>query len=181
MPSQKNVDQLQSINDKMQSAKNVIFTAYPGLDVATQTEMRAKVKEAGGEILVQKNNLLRLAVKNKLNDLPQDVDEALNGPTAVVYGYEDAVSATKAIVEFQKDHEQLLIKVGLLMGEEGQTNQVLSEAQIKDLAKLPGRQELLATLVNRLNSPIQGFANVLSGNLRGLVTVLSAIKDQKAA
>ena len=180
MPSQQNIDQLQQINDKLAQAKCIVFADYSGLNVSEQNELRAKIVEAGGEFTISKNTLLKLALKNKSKDLPQETYDALNGPTSIVYGYEDAVSATKVLVQFSKEHEALELKVGILTGVDDQPNQFLDIDAITNLATLPSRDELRARVVAQLNSPISGFVNVLSGNLRGLVQVLGAIKDQKS-
>ena len=66
----------------------------------------------------------------------------------------------------------------LLGGVLGQ--QVMNAAEVKALAKIPSKEQLLGQLVGTLNAPISGFVNVLAGNLRGLVNVLNAVKEQKA-
>jgi len=180
MPNQKNIDAVKAIGEDLSKAKTVVFANYIGLKVSDQTELRNKIRETGGSFAVQKNNLVRLAVKKKMGEVPAALDEVLNGPTAVLYGFDDPVTATKALVEFAKTNENLKIKAGVLMGETEGTDKVLSLAEVNSLASLPSREELLGQLVNRLNSPIQGFANVLSGTLRSLVQVLNAVKDQKS-
>lgn len=180
MPNAKNLKQLEEIKATLSGAQSVVIADYTGLNSAAQTELRAKIKEAGGEMKVQKNTLLKIALKDRL-EVTGELDEALNGPTAVFYGLKDAVSAVKALIDFTKVNEALKIKAGVLAGSEGQSDKVMTVKDIENLSKLPTRQELLAQLVTRLNSPIQGFANVLSGNLRGLVTVLDAVRKQKAA
>jgi large subunit ribosomal protein L10 len=179
MPNTKNIDQVKSINQKLDQAKNVVLLDYKGLDVAAQTELRAKVVEAGGEFTVQKNTLIKIALTEKAGDLPQTITDALNGPTAVLYGYEDPVSATKAVVDFTKTNEALQIKAGVLTAEAGQPWSFLSLDQIKNLASLPSKDELRARVVGQLQAPIAGFVNVMAGNIRGLVNVLNAVKDQK--
>jgi large subunit ribosomal protein L10 len=180
MPNQQNVDQLTAIKESLSKAQNVIIVDYSGLNVATQTDLRAKIKEAGGEMAVTKNTLVALALKDRLVEgLPRGLEEALRGPNATIYSFQDPVSATKAIVDFAKTNENLEIKMGLLVGQDGNPDQIMTKEQILDLAKLPGKQELLAMLVSRLNSPIVGFVNVLQGNIRGLVYALEAIRKQK--
>jgi large subunit ribosomal protein L10 len=179
MPSQKNIDQLVQIKEKLDKSQNLIIADYAGLDSAAQTDLRAKIKAAGGEFTVTKNRLVKLAIKNRLNDVPTDLDKALEGPNATVYGFSDPVMVTKVLVEFAKDHETLKLKLGLMAGRDGAHDQVLTGEQIQSLAELPGRPELLARLVGQLNAPIYGFVNVLAGNTRKLVYVLAAIRDQK--
>lgn len=180
MPSQQNLQILKDTADKIARSKNIIIVEYQGLDVKSQVELRANLKKAGGELNVTKNRLIKIALKDRLKDMPELLDTALNGPSAIVFGYDDAVAATKAIIDFAKNHETLKTKVGILMAESADaTDKVLTPAEIEALSKLPGRQELLTMLVIQLQSPIQGFYNVLKGNLSGLARVLNAIKDQK--
>jgi large subunit ribosomal protein L10 len=181
MPSQQNIDQLTAIKANVEKSQNVIIADYSGLSVKDQTDLRAKLKDAGGELAVNKNRLLTLALKDRLKDLPETVTKTLEGPNATLYSYTDPVSATKVLVEFAKDHESLTVKMGVMLGQEGSPDQVLTKDQVIALAKLPGRQELLAMLVSRLNAPISGLVNVLAGPTRNLVYVLNAIKDKQNA
>jgi large subunit ribosomal protein L10 len=180
MPSKQNIDQLAKINEKLDKAQNLIIADYSGIDVAAQTDLRAKVTAAGGEFVVSKNRLVVLALKQKLHELPESLESALEGHNATLYGFSDPVSATKVLVEFAKDHESLAIKLGLMMGEGDTPAQVLSPEDIQNLAKLPGKPELLAKLVGQLNAPIYGIVNVMAGNLRKVLYVLTAIKDSKS-
>jgi large subunit ribosomal protein L10 len=181
MPSQQNIDSVAQITEQLQSAKAVIIADYSGLNVADQTTLRAKIKAAGGTFSVAKNRLFMLAIKNKLGQLPQDLEQALQGPNAIMFALDDAVAATKALVEFAKDHEALEVKIGILAGTEAGQDKVITLDEVKALANLPGRDQLIAQLVGQLNAPIVGFVNVLSGNTRKLVYALKAIQDQKAA
>lgn len=173
MPSQKNLDRLQELSDKIASSKAVIFTDYSGLSMADQTELRQKIAETGGTFSVSKNTLLRIILKGKFKELPDEVDTILNGPTAVVIADEDAVSSTKALAEFIKDHERPSIKIGLM------EDKVLTVEDVTALSKLPGREQLLATLLAQLNAPAQNLVGVLSASMRNLVYVLQAINTQK--
>jgi len=179
MPSQQNIDLLKDTTDKITRSKNVVIVEYQGLSVKEQVTLRAAIKAAGGELNVTKNRLVKIALKNRLKDLTDDLEAALNGPSAVVFGYDDAVAATKAIMDFAKTHDVLKPKVGVLMAEGEATDKVLTAAEIEALAKLPGKQELLTMLVVTLKSPIQGLHTVLKGNLSGLARVLEAIRKQK--
>jgi large subunit ribosomal protein L10 len=182
VPSQKNLDAVKAIDEKLKKCKNIILVNPEGLSVAAQTELRRLVKEAGGEYTVHKNTLLKVTLKNRAKSLPEDVFNALEGPTAVVYGNEDAVSATKVTVNFAKEHEDsFVIKVGVLAGEGDNPHTFLDLSAINNLATLPGRDELRARLVGQLGSPISGFVNVLAGNIRGLAYVLKARQEQLAA
>lgn len=181
MPNQENLEAVKIIDEKIKQSQNLLFIDYAGLNVADQTTLRQEAKKIGGEFTVQKNTLVALTLKQNTKDLPDTVYAALNGPTAVIYGYEDAVGVTKLAVSFAKDHEDAFkIKAGVLTGTADTPYQALDIDGIKKLATLPGRDELRAKLVGTLNAPISGLVNVMAGNLRGLVQVLNARKQQLA-
>lgn len=162
---------VQEIAEKITNAKSVVITDYRGLNVSEVTELRKQLREAGVEYKVLKNTMVRFAAEKAgiegLNDI-------LKGPTAVAFGLEDAVSPAKVLVDFAKDHEALEIKAGVL------DNNVLSIEEVKNLAEIPPREVLLSMVLRGMQGPISGFVNVLQGNIRNLVYVLSAIQDQKA-
>lgn len=157
--------------EKLTSSKSVVVTDYKGLDVASITELRKQLREVGVEYKVIKNTLGRIAAKKAEWE---DLKHMFVGPTAVAFGIEDAVSPAKVLVDFAKDHEKLEIKGGALNGE------VISLEKVKSLADIPPREVLLSKVLAGMKSPINGLANVLQGNLRGLVQVLNQIKEQKA-
>lgn len=157
--------------ERLNAAKSVVVTDYMGLDVATITELRQKMREAGVEYKVVRNTLARLAAKNV--DM-EDINQFFVGPTAIAFGTEDAVSPAKVLVDFAKDHDQLEIKGGALNGN------IISLEKVKSLADIPSREVLLAKALASMKAPITGLVNVLQGNMRGLVQVLNQIKEQKA-
>jgi large subunit ribosomal protein L10 len=161
---------VKEIQEKLKEAKSLVVTDYIGLDVAEMTELRAKLREAGVDYKVVKNTLARIAANN--SDL-SELNEFFNGPTAVAFGIEDVVAPAKILDEFAEDHEVLEIKGGYLNGE------IISKEKVESLAKIPSRDELLGKAFASMKAPITGFVNVLNGNLRNFVNVLSQIKDQK--
>ncbi len=169
MPSQKNVHGLAEIKHHLATAKAVILANYAGLSVADQTTLRAKLSVAGGQFMVAKNNLLAIALAEKLGELPKEVEAVLNGPTAVIFAEEDAVMAAKALTEFAKDKELPQIKLGLL------DDKILSVNEIQALSKLPSREQLLATLLAQLQAPAQALVRQLATPAQLLVYALDAI------
>lgn len=169
MPNTKNQSQTKDLQAALAASKAVIIANYAGLDVASQTELRRLISESGGKFAVAKNTLLKIALTEKLGQLSDDASKALEGPTAVLWANDDAVVPTKALVKFVEGHDLPEIKIGFLDG------QVLSKQDILNLAKLPGKQELLGMLVGQLNAPISSFAQVLRANLQNLVYVIDAI------
>ncbi len=163
---------IEEIKEKIQNAQSIVLVDYRGLNVEQLTELRSKYRGAGVDYKVYKNTMMRFAFK----DLGlEDFNEYLKGPSAVAFGYDDPVSAAKVTSEFMKDNDKLEIKAGIVDGK------IIDVKGIDDLAKLPSREVLVAQVLGGLNSPIQGFANVLQGTVRSLVTVLSAIAEEKTA
>ncbi|MBI3954468.1 50S ribosomal protein L10 [Candidatus Collierbacteria bacterium] len=174
MPSQKNIHQLGDISKSLTDAKAVILTDYSGLSVAAQSNLRNKIRDSGGIFTVAKNNLLRLALKDKFDSLPRDIEDVLQGPTAVMFALDDAVTSAKALMEFVKENELPQVKIGLL------EDKILTKDEIIALSKLPGREQLLATLMAQLNAPMSGFVRQISAPMQRLVYALTAINNTKS-
>ncbi|MCD1146565.1 50S ribosomal protein L10 [Peptoniphilus sp. KCTC 25270] len=167
---QSKIGLVDEIKEKIENAHSIVLVNYRGLTVEAVTELRKQLRENGVDYRVYKNTMMRRA----FNDLSfEGLDEYLVGPSAIAFGMEDAVAPAKIISEFAKDNEAIEIKAGVVDGK------VIDVAGIEALAKLPPREVLIAQVLGGLNSPIQGFANVLQGNLRGLATVMNAIKEKK--
>lgn len=176
MPSTKNQSQLELLKSALTESKAVILTDYAGMTVLAQNQLKKAVKEAGGQFNVVKNTLLALALKDRVKELNEDALKALEGPTAILLtGESDPVSPTKALAKFISENELPTIKIGVL------DDKILSVNEVKNLAKLPGREELLGQLVGQLNAPISGFAQVLRANLQNLVFAVDAIRRSKVA
>ena len=172
MPAKYKVEEVKELREKLARSQAVFVAEYRGLTVAQMTEVRAKVRAAGGEMRVAKNTLMSIALKEE--GFP--VAEELNlGPNVYTLAYEDAVAVAKALQDFAKEkmNKALQIKGGLL----GQS--VLSPEQVTALAELPSREQLIAQVVGTIAAPLRGLVTVLSGPSRGLVTCLSQLKEKK--
>lgn len=163
---------VEKVAKRLADAEISILVDYKGLDVQAVTDVRAKLREAGVEMEVVKNTLLNLASKGTDSELMADF---YKGPNAIVTSATDPVAPAKILVDFAKDNEKLEIKAAALSGK------LLSPEDIKQLAKMPSKEELLAQLVYTLNAVPTSFVNVLAGVPRAFVNVLSAIKDQQEA
>lgn len=176
MPSEKILEQkkqqVSEMIDKFQRAASGVLVDYRGLTVEEDTKLRAELRQAEVEYAVVKNTLTRFAADEVgFNEF----DPILNGPTALALSFSDVVAPAKILVEYSKKNEKLEIKGGFIEGK------VVSIDEINALASLPSKDVLVAKLLGSMKSPIQGFANVLNGNLSGLARVLQAIADKKAA
>lgn len=161
---------LAELNDLLSRSEIVIFTNYQGLKAKEVDAVRSEIEPSDSKYLVTKNTLLQLAVKQAGLDI---VNSIFDQPLACVFGFSDQVATAKALVKAIKTHEALEILGGVVDGA------IVGESDIRALALLPGRDELLAKLVGSIASPLSGLVSVLSGNLRGLVSVLNQYQLSK--
>lgn len=166
MPSQKNQAQLEVVKTKLSQSKSAVIVDYSGTSVSDQTNLRAALKEAGGEMLVTKNTLIDLAIgRGKLS-------ESLAGMNALILSYDDEVAAIKAVFKFHQDHDKLKMKQGYL------DQKILSAEQVEALSQMPGKEEQMAILISRLQGPSRGLVNVLQAGTRDLLYALKAIASK---
>jgi large subunit ribosomal protein L10 len=158
--------------EKLKLAKAAFLADYRGLNVEQANALRRKLQAIGVEYRVVKNTLLRLAAKDTAVAC---LDEHLVGPTAIALVTEDPVAPAKALIEFAKQNNVFELKAGMLNGK------LLAAADIKALAELPSREELLAKMLGSMSAPATNFVGVLAAVPRSFVQVLAAIKDQKEA
>jgi len=162
--------QVDALAEQLKKAESVMFYDYRGLSVGEVSDLRTLCREAGVEYKVIKNNILKRAVKATNVD---GLDELLVGPTAVAIGYDDPVAGAKILVDFIKKTKKTEIKAGILSGE------VVGLEQIKQLADLPSREQLLGMLAGTLNQPIAGLAMALNAIPTGLARALNSVCEQK--
>jgi large subunit ribosomal protein L10 len=161
---------VEEIKTNLQDSKVIVLTDYRGLTVTEINELRRILKEEGVQYKVVKNTLTRLAVRELgLNGL----EPYLQGPTAIAYGYDDPVVPVKLLVKFSRGNEHLEIKGGFL------EKDILNEEELRQIARLPSRDVLLAKTLACFQAPLAGMLSVLQGNMRNLVSVLHAIGEQK--
>ncbi|MGF0040647.1 50S ribosomal protein L10 [Peptoniphilaceae bacterium SGI.131] len=158
------------IKEAIQNSKSVTIVEYRGLNVDQVTDLRNKYRAAGSSYKVYKNTMVSIALKELGYE---GFEEILAGPNGFVFSNEDMVQGPKVTEEFAKKNDKLKIKAGLLDGK------VLSEEEVKALAKLPTREVLVAMALGGLNAPITGFANALQGIIRSVVYVLDAAREKK--
>lgn len=168
MPSQKKIAKVAELTDKFNRAKSAVLTDYRGLTVAQLDDLRKKVEATGAEYEITKNTLLSRSLGEK-----QVPAEALEGPTATLFSFEDEVAPLKALQDFIKTNSLPTVKLGFLGSE------LLDTGRVSELAKLPSREVLLGKLVGSLKGNQYGLVNVLSGNIRKLVYVLAGVAKTK--
>lgn len=158
------------LKDLLTASKGVVLVNYCGLTVAEDTELRAKMREAGVKYMVAKNTFIRIAAKEAGIE---GLDSVLEHNTALAFSAEDPVAPAKILNDFSKDHKALELKAGILDGK------VIAVEEVKALAELPSREELLAKLVGSMQAPISGLVNVLQGTIRNFVYTLEAVRQKK--
>jgi len=157
---------------RLAEAEVTVLTDFRGLDVATITELRRRIREAGGRYRVVKNTLTARAAREAGI---QGLDEYLAGPVALAFGFGDPVAIPKVLTQFIREFRQLEIKGGILQGK------VVPPGEIRALADLPPRETLLAQVVGGFQAPLAGLVGVLQGTIRKLVYALDAVREKKAA
>jgi len=162
---------VKNLAKEIKLAKAVVFSDFKGLEVKDMASLRKELKENGADFKVVKKSLINIALKNAGVDL--DVKK-MEGQIAMSMSSEDEVVSAKVINKFSKENKNLKILGGLLGVKE------IDAEEIKALAKLPGREELLAKLTGSLNSSLSGLVNVLRGNQRNLIQALKAIGESKS-
>jgi large subunit ribosomal protein L10 len=156
------------LTELLTNAKTTAFAAYQGLSVADLQVLRAQAREAGVTIKVVKNRLVRVALENI--DTFKDLDTStLNGQLLYALSSEDEVIPAKILADFAKTHDALVIAGGI-SAESG----LMSADDVKALAALPSKGQLIAEVVAQLLSPVHDVTNALSGNLHALLDGVEA-------
>lgn len=166
------IELVKELSEKIKGAKSTVFVDYKGLQVKESTELKKSLRAAGAEYIVVRKTLLDIALSGA--GIEGANIKSMEGQVAISLSNTDEVSAAKIIDTFAKTNPNVKMLGGTL------GVQVMTAAEVKALAKVPSKEQLLGQLVGTLNAPISGFVNVLAGNLRGLVQVLNAVKEQKA-
>ncbi len=176
MPSEKILEQkkqhVAELAEAFKKANVGVLVNYSGITVENDTKLRKQLREAGCQYKVVKNTLLRLAFEQAGIE---GLDEQLHGDTAIAFCENGYTEAPKILTDYAKDNETFKVKAGFIDGGAVDAN------SIHELAKLPSKEVLVAQALGGLNAPIQGFANVLSGTIRGLVVALNAIAEKQSA
>lgn len=149
------------IKEKLEKAQSVVLTNYQGLTVEEDTQLRKSLREAGVEYRVYKNSLVTLAAKELgLGDL----EEYLEGPVSIAFGYEDATAPARILNDFAKDHKKLELTAGVVEGK------IYDQAMITKIASIPSKEVLIAKLLGSIKAPLSNLAYLFN-----------AIKEKKEA
>ena len=165
-------EKIEKIKEKVDKAQVAILTNYQGLTVEEITKLRRSIQQGGGDYMVTKNTLTKIAIK----DTPYEVlSDSLKGPSAIAFGFEDPVSPAKALSKFIKDAKKGEIVAAVLEGK------LLTAQVAKALANLPTKEELYAKMLGCVNSPATGIVGSINAVMAQLTRAMAAVRDQKSA
>jgi len=164
---------IKAITAKFDRMTSAVFLDFKGLDVATVSKLRDEFRKSGVEYKVVKNTLIKHAIKS--HAWAKNLDKSLTGMTGVAFSYEDPSAAAKVVKAFRKDpaHDKLKVKAGLIDG------QVLAgEAVETQLASMPGKNELRASLLATFQAPLTQLLQLLQAPAQNFAYLLKAKEDK---
>lgn len=170
MPTPRKVAMLAEIKDRMERASIAIGADYRGLSVAQITELRRALRPANVEVKVVKNTLASMAAEQAGRP---ELQQLLQGPTALAIGFADPIAPVKALTDHLRARRlQLPIYGGWLEG------RILSRAEVESLATLPSKEQLIADVVGKLQSPLYNLAGLLQASMRNFAGLVEARANQ---
>jgi large subunit ribosomal protein L10 len=161
---------IESLKTKADKSKIAVVTDFRGLSVEEMTGLRKKLREQGVDYKVVKNTLAGIALKDGPHDCLSD---KLVENCGIAFGYDDPVVPAKLLTDFIKKNKKMKTKFASLDGS------YLTDEQIDQLAKLPGREELLGKTLGTMNAVPTNFVCVFANLLRNMLYAMNAIKEQK--
>ncbi|ASW42145.1 50S ribosomal protein L10 [Clostridium isatidis] len=141
------------IKEKLQNSKSIVLADYQGLTVEEDTNLRKTLREAGVEYKVYKNTLVLLAAKELGIE---GLEQYLEGPVSIAFGYEDATAPARVLHTFAKDHKKLELKAGVVEGT------LYNKEEIEKIATIPSKEVLIAKLLGSFKAPLSNLAYLLN-------------------
>ena len=165
-------EKIDAIKSKVEKAQVAVITEYKGYTVEEITNLRRALQKEGGDYMVTKNTLTKVAIKGTEYESMADL---MKGPIAIAFGYEDQVSPAKIVSNFIKTSKKGEILGAVLDGN------LLSADEAKALANLPSKEELYAKMLGSINSPATGITLGINAVMASLTRAMAAVRDQKEA
>jgi len=173
MPTPKKIETVEKAKNWFSQSKGLIFTEYSGLSVPDLQELRRTLRETGGEFHVIKNTLLRIALGSEVTEkLPHEFH---NGVTATLFVFDNEVNCAKVLVNFAKANSKLKIKGAFL------EETVLTAKEVDEFAKLPPREELIASIAGAISATLSQLAGCIQEMLAGPIRAIGAVADKLGA
>ena len=161
---------VEDLGQVFESSGVVVVSHYEGMTVAEMQDLRAKMREVDGSVRVAKNKLAKIALEGKPC---ASIADYLSGMTVLAYS-EDPVAAAKVVDAYAKENEKLVI-LGGAMGD-----QALDVAGVKAVAKMPSREELIASIAGCIGAPASNIAGAIGAPASNIASVLSTIEEKAA-
>ena len=165
-------EKIDALKSKLEKAKVAVVTEYKGFSVEEIQKLRRALQKEGGDYMVTKNTLAKIAVKGTEFEV---LTETFKGPIALAFGFEDEVSPAKVVAKFIKES-----KKGAIVGAALEGN-LLSAKEAEALATLPSKEELLAKILGSINSPATRITLSINAVMASLTRAIAAVRDQKEA
>ena len=162
---------IEAVKARAEKASFAVITDFKGMTVEELTNLRVSLRNAGGEYLVVKNTLARIALTDGTHNAIKD---KFHDNCGVAFGFDDPVAVAKALSDFAKQSKLFELRCASLDGK------AMDAAQIDALAKLPGREQLLGQLLGTMNAVPTNFVSLFANVVRGLLYALKGIEDQKS-
>lgn len=157
------------LHERFERATVTLIANAKGLNVAAIEKLRRELKKAGGEYKVAKNTLTRLAVRDTEYSR---LEERLEGPTGLVFGYGDPVAITKVLVDFAKANDKVAIRAAVL------ERNLLEPEAVDQLAKMPSKEVILAQLLGLLQAPASQLLRTMQEPSARMVRLLDAVRSR---
>ena len=161
---------VEDLGQIFESSGVVVVAHYEGMTVAEMQDLRGNMREAGGSVRVAKNKLAKIALDGKPCE---SIAQYLSGMTVLAYS-EDPVAAAKVMDSYAKDNDKLVI-LGGAMGD-----QALDPAGVTTVAKMPSREELIASIVGCIGAPASNIAGAIGAPASNIASILSTIEEKAA-
>jgi large subunit ribosomal protein L10 len=164
-------EEVEALKVKFGAARGIVLADYTGVTVAEVSDLRRKCKAAGVEYKVVKNTLARIAAREtELGGLADHFD----GPVAIALSTVDSVAPARVLAGFVKEYQKMTLKVGYFEG------RIYSDVQIREIATLPPREQLLGQVIGAVQAPIAQLVWCIESVLRDLVSVVDEAGKKKA-
>jgi large subunit ribosomal protein L10 len=170
MPTAEKIELVRELSGQLESAKGLYLADFTGMDVSKLSLLRKRCRESQIQFRVLKNTLIRRAMNERGI---ASLDDFLAGPTALVFGTGDEVAAARVLADFAKEHESPRIKAALVEGK------VYDAAQIKRLASLPRREELLGMVLATIIAPMTHFLGAVDATLRLPAVMVDVLERER--
>lgn len=165
-------EKIEHYKKQFENAKVAVVADYRGLSVEEITELRRGIQAQQGDLTVTKNTLCKVASKGTNFEA---IEQLMQGPTAVAFGFGDEVSPAKVLAKFIKENKKGEIIGAVLEGK------VLNAQEAQKLASMPSKEELIAKILGSVNSPASGLVYSINGVMSALVRAIDAVREQKSA